>query len=279
MHPVKSYCPAALSFIFKSCPDKNLIKAGSVGVGCTVDSGVTASVEKSAVSEIFFNGRKIIFPTVSLSLKSLTGIPLKVALESPLPLGCGFGLSGASSLAVLYAANQLLRLKKTSEFLNSIAHRAEIISKTGLGSVGTQTSGGFLVKTAPGIPVRGYSLPFTGQKIYAVIFGKLLTPKVLGNVNKIKSINSAAGIAMDKLKNLPSPAFADILDLSYAYEIESKLLDDAEIISLVGKIKKSGGHAAMAILGRVVLSDVPPPSDVKYQFKELTVVKSKVRLI
>ena len=67
---------------------------------------------------------------------------VKVDLTSPLPLGCGFGLSGAASLATAYALNELLHLGKDMETLAMIAHVAEVENRTGLGDVCSQYHGG-----------------------------------------------------------------------------------------------------------------------------------------
>src|SRR3989304_7084231 len=99
MNVARASCPASLSFIFKVCPNKNLLKMGSVGVSCTVDQKVLAEVEKSKKIEIIFNGKHIKFPTVSSVLAELKKSPVKVSIKSSLPLGCGFSISGASALA------------------------------------------------------------------------------------------------------------------------------------------------------------------------------------
>src|SRR3989344_721988 len=104
----QAYCPASLSFIFKVCPDKNLLRMGSVGVGCTVNEGVKVHVEKSDDLKILFNHKPLTFPTVLSVVKKITRLPFSVNITSALPLAYGFGISGASALATAFAINDYL---------------------------------------------------------------------------------------------------------------------------------------------------------------------------
>jgi pantoate kinase len=278
MEEAKAYCPGSIGFIFKACPHKNLLKMGSVGIGTTVNQGVTVCVQKNTKTEILFNQKLIHFPTVLTVIKALTDKPIKLSIVSPLPLGFGFGLSGASALAVALAVNQLLQLAQKEEKLVEIAHKAEIINKTGLGSVGTQATGGFLLKTAPGIPVSGIILPLEKKKIYATIIGRLPTPSVLRDNKKLERINTVADSQLAKIQQLPTPALSDVLDISYEYVKESGLLNNQAVKKIIESIRKIGGHATMAILGYVVFSDQPPKT-AQYEVKELTIVKAKARLL
>ncbi len=279
MDKAKAYCPASIGFIFKACPNKNLPKMGSIGIGATVDQGANVSVQKSSQTKITFNGQPIHFPTVLTVIKSLTDKPLKVSIQSPLPLGFGFGLSGASALATAFAVNNLLDLRRTERELEEAAHIAEIINKTGLGSVGTQITGGFLIKTAPGIPVSAREFPFENQKVYATIVGRLLTPSVLKDKKRLEKINLIADQKLKKIQRLSSCTLADIFDISYEFVKISGLLDNQKVIKVIETIRKTGGHATMAILGHVILSSRPPPDNIKYELKELTITKAKVTLL
>lgn len=251
---------------------------GSVGIGTTVDQGVTVTVQKSTRIKIYFNQKPIQIPTVLTVIKSLTHKPIKVSIQSPLPIGFGFGLSGASALATAFGVNQLFHLSKTERTLAEIAHKAEIINKTGLGSVGTQITGGFILKTAPGIPVCGKRLPLEKEKIFATILGRLLTPSVLRDKKRLKKINRIADCQLQKIQQLSTLTLSDILDFSYEFVKESGLLDNQEIKRLVESIRNTGGHATMAILGYVIFSDQPPKTT-QYEVKELTITGDTVRLI
>lgn len=269
-----SSCPASISFLFKVCPDNNLLKMGSIGIGCTVDKKVFVSVEKAEKTVVLLNGKPIEFPTVSYVIDKLTQSPVRVTIKSPLPLGSGFGISGASALSCAHSLDKLFHLKKTKSVLSQIAHTAEIINKTGLGSVGTQITGGFLLKTKSGLPVSAIKLPFTGQKIYAIIIGKLLTPSILKDKKKIQEVNKVTDYYLLQLKNKKNIQLKDVLDASYEFVSKTGLLTDKKMIDIICRIKKSGGSATMAILGKVVISNIKPNFNIDYPLEELMITNN-----
>ena len=55
--------------------------------------------------------------------------------EVEVPIGAGFGASGASATSAVYAAASVMGLNETKQDLALYAHRAEIIEQTGLGTV------------------------------------------------------------------------------------------------------------------------------------------------
>lgn len=263
--------PAALSFIFMKVKNSDLLKTGSIGIGCTIDQNVTADAEKAKRFSVFFNGEKINFPTVRDAVKLITNIPVNIRFTSSLPLGYGFGLSGAGSLASVFAVNQLLNLGISKEKLTEYAHIAEIKNGTGLGTVGTVQTGGFLVKTSAGIPFKYYSLPFIGKKLYVIIIDKLFTPGVLRNEEKLDRVEKAGTAALERIRSLHNPSLEDILDVSYEFVTKSLLVQDTRVHDLMQKLRHRKGHATMAILGNVVITTEKPDFEAAYIIKELKI--------
>ena len=120
----RAFAPANISCIFKIYEKKNPRWTGSYGVGFTINEGVIVTTCKSGKSGIFFNNKSINFPTVKSVIEKLTKQKLSVNIKTKLPLGCGFGLSGASALATAYAVNKLLTLKKSKKDLEGIKNTA-----------------------------------------------------------------------------------------------------------------------------------------------------------
>ena len=196
-------------------------------------------------------------------------LQFKVEITSPLPLGCGFGLSGAAALATAYALNELLRLGKASETLAMIAHVAEVENRTGLGDVCSQYHGGCLVKLKEGAPLVADRLPIAEQPIYYRYFGPIQTSAVLGNAEQTARINRAADSALAVLQTLVKattglkhgdPAslqqemFTDCLAVAKQFSVESGLLSDARVIKTIAQIEAAGGVASMIMLGNGVFS-------------------------
>ena len=214
----------------------------------------------------------------SISLQStIVYISLPQLLSLSPSIGCGFGVSGAAALGTGFTVNNLFNLGKTRDQLAQIAHIAEIKEGTGLGTVETEITGGFLLKTAPGLPVRAIKLPFIGKKVYATILGPLLTREVLKDTKSYRRINDAADKALSQCKK-SNITLEEVFDISCQFVKENGLLTDPEMITIVESIKKDGGHATMAILGRVILSDIPPMG-LPYPIEKLIVTKNHPSLM
>ena len=112
----RAFAPGNISCVFKVIPHADPARMHSLGMGFTVKEGVEVIVSEQNETEVLFNGERINFPTVRAVVNRLTQnsgiVGIKVDITSPLPLGCGFGLSGAAALATAYALNELLILHK-----------------------------------------------------------------------------------------------------------------------------------------------------------------------
>jgi len=262
----RAYAPGNISCVFKVIPHPDATRMHSLGMGFTVTEGVEVTVSDCHETEVLFNGEDINFPTVFAVVERLiqntdvTGI--RVDLTSPLPLGCGFGLSGAAALATAYALNEFLSLRKDTESLAMVAHVAEVENRTGLGDVCSQYHGGCLVKLKEGAPLVADRLPIAEQPIYYRYFGPIQTSEVLRNPEQTLRINHAADVALDTLRTLTrASSSAQLFNACFAvskrFSVESGLLSDARVIDTIAQIETEGGVASMIMLGNGVFSTHP----------------------
>jgi len=279
----KAFAPGNISCVFKVIPHADATRMHSLGMGFTVKEGVEVIVSEHHETSVLFNGQSIGFPTVQTVVDRLIqnagAAGVKVDLTSPLPLGCGFGLSGAASLATAYALNELLHLHEAAERLAMVAHVAEVENRTGLGDVCSQYHGGCLVKLKEGAPLVADRLPIPEQPIYYRYFGPIQTSEVLGNREQTTRINRAADVALRTLQTLTSAKpNANLFNACFAvakrFSIESGLLSDARVIDTIGHIEAEGGVASMIMLGNGVFSTHPFENAV-----ETRLVHSPARLI
>lgn len=256
MNSVKAFAPGNISCIFVIRKGKNSLKSGSLGVGFTINKGVLVTIKKlnNKNSKIFFNNKKINFPTVDSVIKKLTNKKIKVDIKSELPLGCGFGLSGASALATAYALNKLLSLGNTKKELAFIAHVAEVENMTGLGDVVNQYYGGFLIKIKPSYMFKVKKLSINNKTIYYKNINKISTKKIINN-NKIKNKINNAGLKTLKKLNKKNINLNKIIKISKEFSINSGLLKNKKIFNLINKIERNNGNATMIMLGNAVFSD------------------------
>ena len=258
MEKAKAFAPGNLSCVFKIIPHPEATKMHSLGMGFTITEGVVVTIFRhSNQTTVHFNGSAIHFPTVASVVQKLTPQPIRVEIESPLPLGCGFGLSGAASLATAYALNALLGLGKSEEELAMITHVAEVENRTGLGDVCAQYHGGCLVKLKVGYPLAAERLPIPAQPIYYRYFSSIQTKTILASTERRERINKAANEtlqALEKLTKSDAVDFNACIQLSKQFSVNSGLLEDAHVQKVIREIEAAGGVASMIMLGNAVFS-------------------------
>ena len=265
----KAFAPANISCIFKIYYHKNPRWMGSYGIGFTINEGVISKVSESGTMQILFNNKKINFPTVKSVIKKLTNEKLKVEIITKLPLGCGFGLSGASALATAYAINKLCKLGKTNKELAIIAHTAEVENKTGLGDVVNQYYGGFCIKLKPSSYFIVRKVSISNVNIHCRYFSRLSTKSILANPKLKNRINKAASTALKKiiilLKSKKILKLDDVIRISKGFSAESGLLRDKKTLQTIFNIEKNRGNSSMIMLGNAVFSDQPFADSIKFK--------------
>ena len=252
MTQAKAFAPGNLSCVFKIIPHLEATKMHSLGMGFTITEGVVVTVSQhSSQTSVQFN--------VSV-VQKLTHQPMQVEIHSPLPLGCGFGLSGAASLATTYALNDLLELGKSKEELAMTAHVAEVENRTGLGDVCAQYHGGCLVKLKRGYPLAAERLPIPARPIYYRYFSSIQTKTILESTERRERINRAANEtlqALEKLTKSDTVDFNACIRLSKQFSLNSGLLEDKRVQETIREIEEVGGVASMIMLGNAVFSTQP----------------------
>jgi len=260
MRIAKAFAPGNVSGVFKIIADADPAKMHSLGMGFTVAHGVTVTVAESESTSVHFNGSPIEFATVRSVVAKLASVPLRVEIETDLPLSGGFGLSGASSLAAAFAVNALLDLGRTEYALGMVAHVAEVENLTGLGDIAGQFTGGCLVKLVRGDPLAAVPLPVPEQTVHYRYFSPINTKDVIGNPAQRERINAAADAALsalERLKDRNESEFSKYIAIAKEFSIQSGLLMDDGVKRAIRECEAAGGAASMIMLGNAVFSDVP----------------------
>jgi pantoate kinase len=250
-------------------PIKNPEKIGSRGAGFNV-SGLGKTVisyeklEKGEESRctIFINEEKLddkaettyfIFDHIIKLIDY--SINVKIEHSFDLPVGCGYGASGSGALGVIFGLNKLLDLNLTNEESGRIAHIAEVVNKTGLGTVCGQLGRGLCVLKEPGYPCSFKRLE-SPEDLLVICgsFGRIETKSILSNENLSKKIKKAGNIALNKL--LAEPNYRTFIQTSFQFVENTdimNLLNLDEVIDLlkdIHKLRIIGG--SMNQLGRSV---------------------------
>ncbi len=216
---VSAFSPAHISGffqIFNQSPDPLL--NGSRGAGVSLKTGVTTkvSLQKSAKDslEIKINGHITEFAEVSkLVVDSFNSLlkdhyTILVEHEVNVPMGAGFGSSGAGALSLALALNEALQVGLSNVKATQIAHNVEVTCKTGLGSVIAETVGGLEIREKPGAPGVGKikQIPVDDKYVVACLFfGPISTKTSLSNPQLCQQINDLGGKLVDDLIIQPKP--------------------------------------------------------------------------
>ena len=254
-----AFAPGNVSGVFKIIRDDDPRRMHSLGMGFTVSHGVTAAVSEAPVVEIAFNGEVFDFATVRNVVEALSGRPVKVVLESALPLSGGFGLSGASALATAYALNARFELGLDERALGMAAHVAEVKNLTGLGDVCGQFHGGCLAKLVPGDPLAAVALPVSEQAVFYRYFSPIRTHEIIGDPEHAARINAAADAALADLGGLADQgvsAFGEYVTVAKRFSVASGLLRHPDVRRIIAEVEATGGAASMIMLGNAVFSTV-----------------------
>jgi pantoate kinase len=221
-------------------------RSGSLGVSFTIDKGVDVRLTDEGLK---FNGKNIHIPTVEYVLKSL-GYHGGVEVKSNLPLGCGFGLSGAIALASALEVNKRLGLNMSLLQLADLAHEAEVLNRTGLGDVVTQCYGGFVVRRRASCPSRCTidRYPWDVELDFLVI-GEIKTSEILeGSLKDVYRIGKKA-----LREFLKKPSLENLFKVSKDFVVRCGFADD-KIMNAIEAVESVGGFASMIMLGRGIFA-------------------------
>jgi len=251
---VTAFCPGHLSGYFRRVEGESVAATGSLGAGIVISEGVMATVIPADSTSVSVNrkdesGKLICSSRASPPLEYILGklgVTVSVTTECRLPIGAGFGLSAAALLATLTAVNRSNNLGLTPHNIAALAHEAEVVHRTGLGDVAACQGGGRVVRSGPGIDgavTRYFDLP---EPLYAVSFGPISTPSVLGSRKQMERVTAA-------FPPRPPEDAGDFFKISRQFAEKSGLLT-REAGGVIRQCADNNIPASMTMLGNGVFA-------------------------
>ena len=255
----QAFVPGHVTGFFTKDPDPDPTKAGSRGGGLTLSEGVTVTVRPSDRAETYLNGDPVGMEAVDRVLDTLDA-PAQVRAVTDLPLGSGFGVSGAMSLGTALAVNDAFERKLSERELTTIAHGAEVQAGTGLGDVVAQARGGAPLRLEPGGPQDNVldGIPDRSRVEYHVL-GELSTDDVLADAGDALTQAGARALSMV----VTEPTLDTFMRASRQFSREADLITPG-VRDVILDVSEAGGTAAMAMLGETVFALGTGLSDAGY---------------
>lgn len=220
MKEAKAFSPCHITGFFQILDQPaNPLHAGSRGAGVSLSRGVETVVKvRKAVKgslQVRINGfgsnsvevSKHVVEAFLSRFKQMENFEIIVKHHIEVPIGAGFGTSGAAALSLALALNDVFGLDMSKIETAQIAHVTEVECKTGLGTVIAEAFGGVEVRVKPGAPGIGEIKHVPVPKDYVVAcltFGPLPTKKFLTDEETRKRVNEFGGKLVDKLIEEPN---------------------------------------------------------------------------
>jgi pantoate kinase len=257
---VKAWAHSHATLVFavpENKSDEALVKQGSIGLGINFDEGVITELEQSPQSKVFFNKERIEGKLTQTVLKlfdqrSDTSSNFKITHYSNFPSGYGLSTSGAGSISLVLALNEYHKTNYNYIELLQIAHEAEIICKTGLGSVLGQSVAGIELRKTMGAPGIGevISIP-SNETIFVCPIAPLSTSSVITNKNQMDRVTIMGTEMMQYIDN--NMTVYEVLEIGKRFALSSGLLPK-QIKQHLFKLEDLGEiHASMAMIGETLI--------------------------
>ncbi len=269
MPSAKAVSPAGLSSFFEICdtgpggrPITDPARVGARGGGFVLGAFIETEVEVEDAREnevkVLINGREHEARTtrkVVEEILSLDGGTYRVRVSHviPVPMACGFGTSAAGAITTALALSAALGLKLTYNKLGLIAHVAEVVCKTGLGTVAPLMQGGPCVVTIePGPPGEALidRIPVPRDlRVVCGVFRPIETRDILVRSAGKERINSAGREALKAI--LKDPCLEVFMEACREFALRSGLSTD-RTRSLMEALRSKGLLCAQNMIGEAV---------------------------
>lgn len=250
---MRAFVPSHITGFFAAKRQEDPVKSGSIGCGLCLSLGATTTVQAAEDTEIILNGEAADAPVSRFVVEKMARSPVRVKTQLDMPLGAGFGASGAGALGAAYALNAYFDLGMTANSAASVAHVAEVSYRTGLGDVIAQNTGGLVVRLGAGAPGLGIvdRIPVQPLKISYAVRGPISTREVLSEESVMKEINRAGEAALKEL--LKRPTLKEFMLLSRRFTSQIGIASDWAL-DAIEAVQAAGGMASMIMLGDSVFA-------------------------
>lgn len=265
MRKSAAFVPAHISGFFQPCFAKAPDRTGSRNGGVCLDLGVLTEVRVKPADRtkvrISIDGKRAPEAKTTLSaveqLLNVAGgsFEIDVGHFCKVPVGAGYGASGAGALGAVLALSKALGLWVPRQKLTVMAHVAEVTCGTGLGDVGAQVLGGLVIGLQPGAPPYGRwkQIPTPQDlRVVSATLAPLSTRKLLRDARFRRRANKLGANAVKNMIEHPTIKGFTLTSQEFA---EGLGFLDKEMKNLILAAERTGAiGASQVMLGRAVFA-------------------------
>lgn len=267
MEKAVAFAPCHITGVFQIQDQKvNPLFIGSKGVGVSLHKGVktTVTTEQSSISscQIIINGivskscqvSKRVLKLLLSKKKDRESFRVNIQHEIELPVGAGFGTSGAAALSLALALNEAFGLNMSKIAAAQVAHLAEVDCKTGLGTVIAENRGGLEIRVKPGAPGIGeiVNVPAPDDVVaVCTFFGPLSTRRLLRTEETRKRINELGDVLVTEL--IHEPNYVSFMKLSRRFAEHVDLITP-RMRKVLSETDKKGFVCSMPMFGESIFT-------------------------
>jgi pantoate kinase len=261
MRVARAFVPGHITGLFciMDAPSDPLYR-GSLGAGFSIAAGTQTTVkvwDKTRVSNTrtTYNSNTIQAEVTEMVVQRVLKehnqvLSVDVIHDSQLPIGVGYGASGAGALGTALSLSSLLDSAFDYTKAAQHAHCAEVLNHTGLGDVISQTVGGIEIRVKAGAPGIGSTLSVEYPRDASIVLAGSTSPalkRVLTTPESKRRINRASEELIDGLTK--HPTLENIVNASQRFASEASL-ETPRIKRALADLSSSGfDMASMVMLG------------------------------
>jgi len=221
------WVPCHITCFFEIREHDNPLETGSRGAGFNLDVGVKTVVRLRRSNDVEVSGGNDVSRDVVERMLQGLDIRARAELEhdEPVPMGVGYGVSGATALGAAMATSIALGNVMTLSQAGAVAHVVEVEHMTGLGDVIAQIHGGVEVRVREGAPGVGAVDKLSHEpdlRLITASLKKIPTRELL--TTKREAINRCGRLALARL--LKRPSIEVLMSEAKAFAEEVGFMDD-----------------------------------------------------
>lgn len=240
---MKAYAPGSVTGVFAPAPVNG--DEPSRGASVAIADGVSVDVTPAAEITVTVEGESAPFEPIAQVLSNLD-VTAAVNVLPQIPLGHGFGASGAATLATALAATAVFDLDKSREEILYAAHCAELAAGTGQGDVFIQNRGG-LVWSISGETHRNA----TNEPVEYATAGGIDTSEMLADETFMADARQSGTKHLDRLEDPPTVRALAERSRTYLEEIG---IATPFVEQTLDRVEAAGGTGSMALFGETVFA-------------------------